>query len=106
MFYNCQTLTSLNITDFDTTNVTNMSSMFFFCNHLVTISVSSNFITTSVTSSNNMFRDCTSLVGGNGTSYTSSYIDVTYARPDGWSYNTNTSTWVNDGSPGYFTLVT
>ncbi|MGO3547299.1 MAG: BspA family leucine-rich repeat surface protein [Leuconostoc falkenbergense] len=29
MFYNCQTLTNLNLTNFKTTNVTNMESMFF-----------------------------------------------------------------------------
>jgi hypothetical protein len=42
-----------------------------------------------------MFFDCTSLVGSQGTTYSSSHVDKTYAHVDGGS---------ND--PGYFTLKT
>ena len=49
-----------------------------------------------------MFNGCTSLVGGHGTTYNSSIVDATYARPDGYSYNYSTSSWNNDGSNGYF----
>ena len=106
MFRDCSKLTSLNLSNFNTVSVTNMSYMFTYCESLVTIYVSNTFLTTSVTSSTDMFWLCNSLVGGNGTTYSYSNSGVTYARPDGYSYDTNTSTWVNDGSPGYFTLVT
>ena len=38
-----------------------------------------------------MFEDCKKIVGGNGTTYNSSYTDKTYARIDTAS------------TPGYFT---
>lgn len=49
--------------------------------------------TNSVTSSSDMFHNCTSLVGGSGTTYNSSYKDVSYAKVDG-----------GIDSPGYLTL--
>ncbi len=92
MFYNCESLTSLNLSNFNTSKVTDMSAMFNVCSKLTTIYVSSSFTTDKVTLSNQMFYRCNNLVGGNGTKYSSSYIDKTYARID------------TSSTPGYFTL--
>ena len=35
MFYNCESLTNLNLSNFNTQNVINMSSMFYYCNSLL-----------------------------------------------------------------------
>ena len=91
MFSGCMYLTSLDLSSFDTGKVTDMSSMFARCSSLVTIKVGDGWTTSKVTSSDNMFYDCGSLKGGNGTSYNASYTDKTYARIDG-----------KEG-PGYFT---
>ena len=59
-----------------------MYQMFYKCQTLKTIYVSDLWDTSKVTSSTDMFRGCTSLVGGNGTAYSSSYTNKTYARID------------------------
>ena len=56
--------------------------MFYSCRALKTIYVSESWNTNKVTSSSGMFTNCTSLIGGNGTTYNSSYTDKTYARID------------------------
>ena len=91
MFGN-NSFTSYDLSSFDTAKVTNMKSMFENCHKLKTIYVSNKFITDNVTDSKDMFSSSSSLVGGNGTKYTSSYKDKTYARID------------KSGTPGYFTL--
>ena len=48
MFCYCIYLTSLDLSDFDTYNVTNMSYMFSFCNYLTDLDLS-NFNTSKVT---------------------------------------------------------
>ena len=75
MFEDCSKVTSLNLSNFNTTNVTNMAGVFKGCSNLKTIYVGENWDTTNVTSSTNMFSGCTSLVGGNGTTYDSTKID-------------------------------
>lgn len=92
MFYGCSKLTALDVINFNTSNVTDMYGMFYGCSSLKTIYASSSFVTTNITSSSSMFSNCSNLVGGNGTTYNSSYVDKTYARID-----------VN-GNPGYFTI--
>ncbi|MBR6949962.1 MAG: BspA family leucine-rich repeat surface protein [Bacilli bacterium] len=104
MFNNCTSLVDLYIESFNTQNVIYMDSMFNGCSNLTTIFVSYSYILNSNLSSTNMFSGCTSLVGGHGTTYNSSIVDATYARPDGYSYNQSTSSWNNDGSNGYFTI--
>ena len=94
MFMICNNLVSLDLSSFDTTLVTNMSNMFANCTQLVTIKVSPSFIVDQVTSSSNMFNASMSLVGGNGTIYnTSNPKDKTYAHID------------VAGNPGYFTAA-
>ena len=118
MFGECQAMTSLDLSSFDTSNVTDMGYMFYSCIHLEDIDLSS-FDTSSVTDMQQMFRNdyeletiyatdsftvgsstrstqmfynCDSLVGGNGTAYSSVYVsDKTYAVID------------TSETPGYFT---
>ena len=93
MFPNCSKLTSLDLSSFNTTKVTNMDYMFFSCTNLRTICVGSGWSTAAVTTSFYMFYGCTSLVGGQGTTWNESNpTDKTYAHIDGGPSN-----------PGYFT---
>jgi surface protein len=57
MFNGCLKLTSLDVSNFDTSNVTNMSMMFKNCNNLTTLNVS-NFDTSKVTNMGEMFSGC------------------------------------------------
>ena len=60
MFYNCYRLTSLDLSSFNTENVTNMGGMFRFCNALWLLDVSS-FNTANVTNMGTMFCGCNAL---------------------------------------------
>ena len=96
MFSNSTGLTYLDLSSFITSRVTNMGWMFNKCSNLRTVYVGNGWSTAGVTSSNNMFSDCTRLVGGQGTTWSSSNpTDKTYAHIDGGTSN-----------PGYFTAVT
>ena len=57
MFYNCKSLTSLDLKTFDTHNVLGMSYMFFGCNNLTYLNVSS-FDTSNVGNMKWMFAGC------------------------------------------------
>ena len=93
MFNSCIKLTSLDLSSFNTSKVTNMGWMFDGCTNLRTIYVGNGWSTAAVTNSTSMFMNCTSLVGGQGTTYSSSNPkDKTYAHIDGGTSN-----------PGYFT---
>ena len=93
MFNNSQA-TILDLSSFDTSKVTNMGAMFYYSTKLKTIYISDKFNTDKVTSSNNMFYNCPNLVGGSGTTYSSSRVNKTYAHIDGGTSN-----------PGYFTDI-
>ena len=95
MFYSCYSLTELDLSSFHTSKVTAMNQMFHFCIELKTIWVGNYWETSSVGFSDMMFTGCGSLVGGEGTKSSSSYVDKTYARVDGGASN-----------PGYLTLST
>ena len=60
MFYNCSKLTTLDVNNFDTSNVTNMSFMFYNCNNLTALDVN-NFDTSNVTDMKQMFYNCSKL---------------------------------------------
>ena len=60
MFYGCSALTTLDVSGFDTSKVTNMDSMFRGCSSLTALDVSG-FDTSKVTDMNYMFRGCSSL---------------------------------------------
>ena len=60
MFFNCSSLTSLDVTHFNTANVTDMSSMFSNCSSLTSLDVT-HFNTAKVTNMPHMFNSCSSL---------------------------------------------
>lgn len=99
MFWECWSITSLNLSSFYTESVTDMGSMFAGCRSLTTISVSSGWSTSSLFGSGSlgMFEGCTSLVGGEGTTYDSSHTDASYAHIDGGSSNPGYLTGANSG---------
>lgn len=97
MFVGCSALTELDLSNFDTSKVGSMLNMFQNCSSLQTIYVSDKFVTSGLALSTvtdagtDMFDGCTNLKGGNGTEYSTSYKDYTYAVID------------TDTTPGYFT---
>ncbi len=60
-FADLENLVSLNMNNFNTSNVTDMSFMFYRCRRLVSLDVN-NFDTSNVTTMSYMFADCTRLV--------------------------------------------
>ena len=60
MFFDCTRLTELDVSSFNTQNVTNMDSMFCYCEGLSEIDLS-NFNTSNVTNMSYMFWNCTGL---------------------------------------------
>lgn len=60
LFKGCTNLRIIDLSNFNTNNVTNMSSMFYGCSALTSLDLS-NFNTSNVTSMNGMFRECSSL---------------------------------------------
>lgn len=60
MFYFCSSLTSLDVSDFNTSNVTNMMDMFCACSGLKSLDVSK-FNTSNVTNMSAMFHQCSGL---------------------------------------------
>ena len=99
MFGGCNKLTELDLRSFDTHNVKSMNMMFQNCTNLVTIYANDDkWNTDNVETGGGMFYYCTSLVGGNGTRWSSDYgqwsnqSSVLYARIDGGPDN-----------PGYLT---
>ena len=60
MFYKCRNIKVLDLSNFDTSNVTNMRRMFSDCYFLRKLDLS-NFDTSSVTNMGSMFRDCEKL---------------------------------------------
>ena len=61
MFVSCTVLKSLDLSSFNTSNVVNMSSMFSSCNNLASLDIS-NFDTNKVTNMYNMFQNCGKLI--------------------------------------------
>lgn len=74
-----------------------MTRMFYCCYNLEKIYVSNKFVTTSIPNENikssRTFEACNNLVGGLGTKYSHSHLNVDYAHIDEGPNN-----------PGYFTL--
>ena len=60
MFGSCKSLTTLDVSKFNTSNVTNMNSMFDGCNALTALDVSK-WDTSNVTNMNGMFHGCNAL---------------------------------------------
>ena len=60
MFNNCENITEIDLSHFDSSNVTSMGSMFFGCSSLVSVNFS-NFNTSKILSMNSLFHFCKSL---------------------------------------------
>ena len=73
MFYGCSGLTSLDLSNFDTSNVTNMHYTFRGCTSLTSLDLS-NFDTSNVTDMYGIFRDCTALTSLNISNFDSSKV--------------------------------
>ena len=78
MFFNCSSLTSLDVTHFNTAKVTNMNSMFSSCSSLTSLDVT-HFNTEKVTDMGNMFSSCSSLTSLDVTHFnTANVTDMSY----------------------------
>ena len=64
MFYGCRSLISLDLSNFNTQNVTDMGYMFYDCNSLISLDLS-NFCTQNVNDMESMFSHCNSLTSLN-----------------------------------------
>ena len=62
MFYGCKSLTNLDVSGFNTSNVNDMSWMFYWCKGLTSLDVSG-FNTSNVTNMTGMFYLCSALTG-------------------------------------------
>lgn len=93
MFAGCSSyLQELNLSNFNTANVTDMSGMFKDDTYLRRVYViTANWKMDKVTKSTDMFSGAKSITGADGTTYSEQFTDKTYARVDG-----------NNRLPGYF----
>lgn len=87
MFGGCDRLQSLDLSNFNTSKVTNMEGMFLRYTNLQAIYVGNGWSTTAVTKSDRMFSYCPMLKGSQGTAYDANHVDKTYARIDGSTSN-------------------
>ena len=100
MFYGMRNLTTLNLSNFDTSKVTNMSYMFSLRDYdelmdkLEKIYVNNDFDTTKLTNFSDMFRNRKKLRGGNG-----SYLSDPTTADKSWLRIDDPT----NGRPGYFT---
>ena len=94
MFPRCYKLTSLDLSKYDISKVTEMNEMFRSSSALKTIYVGDGWKMSdmALNYSRDVFKDCISLVGGQGTTYDAAHVDADYAHIDGGPDN-----------PGYFT---
>ena len=73
MFFYCSSLTSLDLSSFNTSNITKMNSMFMVCSSLTSLNLSS-FNTSNVTDMGSMFDGCSSLTSLNLSSFSTSNV--------------------------------
>ena len=78
MFFNCSSLTSLDVTHFNTAKVTNMNSMFSSCSSLTSLDVT-HFNTEKVTDMGNMFSSCSSLTSLDVTHFNTEKVTDMYS---------------------------
>lgn len=78
MFWGCLRLTSLDVSSFNTSNVTDMNAMFGLCSNVTSLDVS-NFNTSNVTDMNSMFQGCGMLISLDLSNFnTQSVINMDY----------------------------
>lgn len=91
----CASLETLDLSNFDTRNVTNMSSMFYKDTNLTTVKVGPLWSTEKLspeTGISSVFTNCYNIIGGRGTTYDPDHIQADYTHIDGGPAN-----------PGYLT---
>ncbi len=97
MFFGSCTLTEIDLSSFDTSKVTDMENMFDFMRSVNKIYVGNNWSTANLTSTSaqnyTVFVNCHNIVGGAGTTYDANHTDAEYARVDDPA----------NGKPGYLT---
>lgn len=76
MFWRCSSLTSLDLSNFDTSNATSLRGMFYECSSLTSINLS-NFDTSNVTNMIGMFKKCSSLASLNLSNFNTTYVTTT-----------------------------
>ena len=74
MFYNCESLSSLNLSNFNTAKVTDMYSMFAGCSNLSSLDLSK-FNTAKVTDMSYMFYNCNKLSSLNVTNFNTANVE-------------------------------
>ena len=87
MFYYCRALQTLDLSGFDTSNVTNMNTMFSNCQALQTLDLSG-FDTSNVTDMNTMFSNCRALQTlklGNGFFKTPHVSSINFSTLTKWT---------------------
>ena len=77
MFYYCRALTSLDVSSFDTSNVTDMNSMFNGCRALTSLDLR-NFNTSNVTNMNRIFASCINLTSLDLSNFNTSNVTSMY----------------------------
>ena len=77
MFSSCSRISSIELSNFDTSKVTSMDSMFYYCSSLTSLNLS-NFVTSKVTDMDSMFRECISLSSLIVTSFNTSKVTDMY----------------------------
>jgi len=88
MFYGCSSLTNINLSNFNTKNVKDMSFMFFYCSSLTNINLS-NFNTKNVKYMSCMFSDCSSLTNINLSNFNTQNVKDMSGMFNGCSSLTN-----------------
>ena len=78
IFTYCENLTSIDLSNFDTSNATDMKEMFCTCESLATVNVSS-FDTSKVTDMSGMFSGCTSLTKLDVSNFNTSNVNTMYS---------------------------
>jgi surface protein len=78
MFENCSSLTSLDLSNFDTILVTSMVDIFKMCNNLITIYASNRWYNGNLANNDKLFDGCIKLVGA--VPYDSTITDATMAN--------------------------
>ena len=77
LFFNCINIIEIDLSNFDSSQVTSMYDMFAICSSLTSLNLS-NFNTSKVTTMNSMFACCSSLISLDLTNFdTSNVIDMT-----------------------------
>ncbi len=75
MFFNCNALTSLDLSNFDTSNVTTMNRMFYYCSNLSSLDLS-NFDTSKVNDMSYIFYNCNKLTSIDLSNFNTSKVTV------------------------------